>query len=168
MTESFDTEFALGQIEIPDIPAVIDIADECGLSPWSRQNLVDELSLPDSIMLLIKKGDMQPVGFIVGRVIKGNLDGSTTEGEIYNIAVVVEFRGRGLGSKLLDSFRERCKTAGVGVVWLEVRASNLSAIAFYESNGFVKHSVRTGFYSNPTDDAFIMSLSTLNPITDDE
>jgi len=39
---------------------------------------------------------------------------------------------------------------------LEVRSSNLAAVRLYEKLGFKTEGVRSGFYSRPKEDAFIM------------
>ena len=42
---------------------------------------------------------------------------------------------------------------------LEVRAGNISAIRLYEGLGFKKDGIRPKFYSNPEEDAVLMSLT---------
>jgi ribosomal-protein-alanine N-acetyltransferase len=41
-------------------------------------------------------------------------------------------------------------------MFLEVRASNVRAIAFYKANGFKIISQRRNYYRNPTEDAWVM------------
>lgn len=144
------------QIEIADIATLIGIADRCGLSSWSPRNFVDELSRPDSIMLRLNLSGIGIVGFIVGRIVKVGPPEPIIEAEIYNIGVDERFQRRGFGQMLFDAFLERCSDAGVSQIWLEVRVTNKKAIAFYEQNGFVKYSVRKGFYTHPTEDGLTM------------
>jgi len=147
---------AIGQIEKADIPALIAIADRCGLTSWSNKNFIDELARRDSIMLRLMHPDIGIVGFMVGRVIGHGSGNSMIEAEVYNIGVDKEFQGLGFGQRLFDAFLERCKKANASQIWLEVRASNKGALAFYERNKFVKYSVRKAFYSHPTENAVIM------------
>lgn len=151
------------QAEISDIAALIDIAEQRNLSHWSRRNYLDELARSDSIILSARLPEAGIVGFIVGRVYHSSADGPLMEAEIYNIGLYREFQGFGLGQRLFDGFLERCQNANVIKIWLEVRASNEMAIAFYVRNRFVKHSVRKGFYSHPTEDGIVMSLSIERP-----
>ena len=146
----------IGQIEKADISALIDIADRCGLTSWSNKNFVDELARHDSIMLRLVHPDIGIIGFMVGRVIGHGPGESMIEAEVYNIGVDKEFQGLGFGQKLFDAFLERCKKVEAAQIWLEVRASNDRALAFYERNKFVKYSVRKAFYSHPTENAVIM------------
>src|SRR5689334_16849276 len=145
--------FSVEEIIASDIGELLEIADECGLSPWSRQSFTDELARDDSILLLSRIESGKVIGFIVGRIITTN-----AEAEIYNIAVMPEFRRRGLGKLLLDEFLKRCIRGGVDKIWLEVRSLNTSAIAFYEHYGFQSRATRKDFYSNPVDDALVMEL----------
>ena len=155
---------AVGQIEISDIPILIGIAEKCRLSYWSHKNFVDELARPDSIMLRFMLPEPRIVGFIVGRIVSGGSDEFPMESEIYNIGVDREFQGLGFGQKLFDAFLEQCRKAQAAQIWLEVRASNEKALAFYERNEFVKYSVRKAFYANPTEDAVIMCREIENTI----
>ena len=141
------------QAAVSDIDLLREIADECGLSPWSYQSFVDELAREDSIMLLARSDSAEAVGFIVGRTISAE-----SVAEIYNIGVTKVFRGRGIGKILLDEFLKRARQASAEKVWLEVRSLNAAAIAFYEQNGFQISSKRINFYSNPADDALLMEL----------
>jgi ribosomal-protein-alanine N-acetyltransferase len=46
----------------------------------------------------------------------------------------------------------------VSRIWLEVRVSGSTARRFYEKSGFVESGRRKNYYSNPPEDAVIMSL----------
>ena len=48
------------------------------------------------------------------------------------------------------------RAAGLCRIALEVRVSNIAAIALYEKHGFLKVGVRPRFYRTPTEDAYIM------------
>ena len=54
------------------------------------------------------------------------------------IGVVVEYRGRGIGKRLMDAALARAKEIGLERVELEVYASNNAAIHLYERCGFVR------------------------------
>ena len=45
------------------------------------------------------------------------------------------------------------------IITLEVRTSNLPAIAMYRSLGFTEAGVRRNFYTEPREDALIFTLS---------
>ena len=78
------------------------------------------------------------------------------DGEITNVAILEEYRGRGYGKKLLTALLEEGTKMGANAFTLEVRISNTPAIRLYESLGFVSEGVRPGFYERPKEDALIM------------
>ena len=51
-----------------------------------------------------------------------------------------------------------CADNGVNKLLLDVRESNESAEAFYKKKGFVLDGVRKNYYTNPTENAILMSL----------
>jgi ribosomal-protein-alanine N-acetyltransferase len=81
-----------------------------------------------------------------------------TEMHIINFAIRPEKRGRGFGEILLGSIIEKGIARGVNYVWLEVRPSNLPAMALYTKLGFTEVGRRTHYYSETNEDAIIMSL----------
>ena len=134
-----------------DIDQCIEIGRSSGLSYWSGESFADELVRPDSIALVAgSSGNV--VGFVVGRFIEAE-----KVAEIYNIGVRPDSKREGIGSKLLESFEERSRKQDSNSIWLEVRASNSAAIAFYKSADFSQISVRKGFYANPPEDAILMN-----------
>lgn len=71
---------------------------------------------------------------------------------IDSVAVAAEYRRRGIAGKLLEKALEGFE----GDVFLEVRKSNLPAIALYEKLGFKKIAERKNYYDRPCEDAIIM------------
>jgi [ribosomal protein S18]-alanine N-acetyltransferase len=75
------------------------------------------------------------------------------EYEIHTIGVDPEYQGRGIGRRLLS---ETFMIAADGVIFLEVRTDNATAIALYESEGFAKVGVRKRYYRASGADAYTM------------
>jgi ribosomal-protein-alanine N-acetyltransferase len=143
----------VGRVEPRDIPQIKKIEDECGLSPWTVEAYVTEQLHPDSVMLKAYLDDGTIVGFLAGRSPAGG------EAEILNIGTALAFQRKGIGSALIGEFRSICTERQVSAIWLEVRSSNIKAIDFYKSHGFVTKGRRPNFYSNPTEDADLMELT---------
>ena len=80
------------------------------------------------------------------------------EWELENIVVRPEQQRRGLATLLLNSLIEKAHKAGVHAIFLEVRASNDPARAFYTRNKFSETGRREGYYSNPSEDAILYAL----------
>lgn len=157
MTEKVSDALRIRTVESVHIAELIGIGRETNLSAWSAQNYLDEMQDAASIMLRIGSGPRETIGFVVGRVIVGEVD-SNREAEIYNIAITPRHQHCGFGQMLFDEFAARCRENGVSTIWLEVRESNLPAISFYQKNGFEPVQSRRNFYSNPREHAVLMRL----------
>ena len=83
------------------------------------------------------------------------------EAHILNICVGEALRGRGIGRQMLALLIARSAEAGMQDVFLEVRPSNLHAIALYQSVGFVEVGRRRGYYqaAEGREDALVLRLS---------
>ena len=87
-------------------------------------------------------------GFLVARPV------AESEWEVLNLAVAPEFRRQGIGLRLLRDAIERHP----GEFFLEVRESNAGARAFYCSAGFIDQGRRKNYYSQPVEDALVLSM----------
>lgn len=153
------TQFIIEDIEPQDVPELVSIGDECGLSHWSSDDYLSEFSRSDSIILRAVDDRSEVIGFIVGRLVLAADSDEAVDAEIYNIGVRKPFQHNGCGKLLLHEFLSRCKRSAARRVWLEVRASNEQGIGFYLNTGFIKNEMRKGFYSDPGEDAITMSLA---------
>ena len=77
------------------------------------------------------------------------------EGYIQNLAVLPEYRKKGIAFSLLKKLLESSKN--LKFITLEVRQSNTSAINLYKKLGFSTVGVRKNFYRSPTENADIMT-----------
>ena len=77
---------------------------------------------------------------------------------LLNIAVSPSHQGQGVGRALLSYLKTFASTLSQEEIWLEVRASNQTAIKLYENLDFVEVDVRTAYYPthNGREDALIM------------
>ncbi|MEA4831815.1 Ribosomal-protein-alanine acetyltransferase [bioreactor metagenome] len=78
------------------------------------------------------------------------------EGQINNIAVLPQFRRKGVGNALLTELCGAARRAELDVMFLEVRRSNFAAMSLYEKHGFVRIGERRGFYTAPVEDAILL------------
>ncbi|MBN2012164.1 ribosomal protein S18-alanine N-acetyltransferase [candidate division KSB1 bacterium] len=79
------------------------------------------------------------------------------EMHINNIAVANEFRQQGIASTIFWLLTEIGNYCGVHVSHLEVRRSNLAAIALYEKCGYRVVGSRKKYYESDNEDALTMS-----------
>lgn len=95
-----------------------------------------------------ESGDI--TGFIVARRIANDL-------EILNFAVRPTARRQGIGAALLGEALRWGAEFSAGQVFLEVRASNLAALRFYEQHKFQVTGRRPRYYTAPIEDALVLS-----------
>ncbi|MCR4925962.1 MAG: ribosomal protein S18-alanine N-acetyltransferase [Clostridiales bacterium] len=125
------------------------IENACFSVPWTRQGIESELE-NKTARFFVAVEENQTVGYIGAHFI---LD----EGYIANLAVLEEYRHKGIATALLKKVLALADEEKLDFVSLEVRQSNFGAIALYEKNGFERVGVRKKFYSNPEENAVIMT-----------
>jgi ribosomal-protein-alanine acetyltransferase len=80
------------------------------------------------------------------------------EAEVLNIAVAEKHRRHGNARFLLGRFLELVRQHGIRDVFLEVRESNLPAIALYRKFGFSTSGRRPNYYRDPQEAAILLHL----------
>lgn len=83
---------------------------------------------------------------------------SFEDGDVSNVVIKEEYRGRGHGEQMLTYIMEDCRKKGIVNFTLEVRPSNTAAVSLYKKLGFEECGIRKNFYEKPTEDALIMWL----------
>ncbi len=86
---------------------------------------------------------------------------SGEEIEILNLAVLPAARRARVASSLLEAAMAAARSSGGKRAFLEVRASNAGAIAFYEGQGFLPAGRRIAYYAAPVEDALVFSRGLL-------
>lgn len=82
--------------------------------------------------------------------------------EVLQITVAAAYQRRGLATQLIAACCYKAKALGCDRVVLEVRETNLKAIALYQKLGFKQDAVRKHYYRNAegfSEDALLMSLT---------
>ena len=146
----------ISPVTVSDIDSIQEVANSCGLSYWTAADYSNESERDDSIFIKANPNDGPCLGFIVGRLVPGIVREDTRDAEIYNIGVRPGNQDAGIGSRLMGAFLSECRNRGVHTVWLEVRAGNSPAIAFYKKHGFNVVTARRSFYRDPVEDAIVM------------
>lgn len=84
------------------------------------------------------------------------------EAHISTIAIDPEARRQGLGELLLVHIVEKAMNEDADFITLEVRVSNRAAQHLYEKYGFERTDRRKNYYSDNREDAWIMTLESLD------
>ena len=118
--------------------------------PWTREMYVRELQNPDvSFLYVLRIPGEGVVAFCSFWLVLDEL-------HINNLAVRGEFRGRGVGTALLEHVIQAGASRGADRATLEVRRSNAPARRLYERLGFAVAATRPNYYVSPPEDALIL------------
>ncbi len=136
-------------IETRDLPLIMAIQSACPeIAQWTTRDYARVVQGDMAGWVAEEKTEV--VGFIVGRRVASDL-------EILNFAVRPDGRNRGTGAALLHQALDWGATFHGEKAFLEVRASNLGALRFYEHNGFEVTGRRPRYYVAPIEDALILT-----------
>ena len=122
---------------------------ECFSHPWSKQSLEEELNNETSLFLVAKE-ENEVIGYIGMSIV-------IDEGYIFNVAVREKYRNKGVATALINELVTYGKKNNFSFITLEVRESNLPAISLYSKFGFIKAGERKNYYSNPKENAILMT-----------
>src|SRR5687768_5537110 len=158
-TPEAELEFSVSKMTEHDLLEVIHIEETCGLSRWGWNAYHAELAQEtNSIMLVarLRAGKdsitrQSTKGFIASRLVADEL-------HINNVAVRHEYRRLGIARMLLETALEEAGRRGARRGFLEVRAGNSPAQALYSMCGFKVTGRRPAYYTEPLEDALVMSL----------
>ena len=135
---------------LEDVDGVLAIEQAVQAYPWTRGNFVDVLSHGYECRVDENGGGIR--GYAVLRPV---LD----EAELLNIGVSALQQRKGLGRAMVREMLDVAREKNIRRVFLEVRASNVAALALYRSSGFGEIGVRRGYYQNANgcEDAITMA-----------
>jgi ribosomal-protein-alanine N-acetyltransferase len=139
----------LRRLEIGDLDAIERIERASYPTPWSRSMFATELAKPSSLSL----GALDDADRLVGYLV---LSRYVDAWHVMNVAVAPESRRKGVATALLRRLLDDTRHDAQRGYTLEVRVSNVGAIALYERFGFRTKGVRRGYYTDNREDALIM------------
>jgi len=120
-------------------------------APWSLNGFLQELENPFSqLWALVSDGVL--LGYLCFCMVREEM-------QFLDLAVHPKYRAQGNGSFLLAKVIDHAASKAVSRIWLEVRVSGSSARKLYEKFGFVESGRRKDYYTDPREDAVIMSLA---------
>jgi ribosomal-protein-alanine N-acetyltransferase len=131
------------------LDALAELDALCFSDPWTREGLKAELSSDTARFAVAVLG---------GRAV-GCAGMHCVCGECYidKVAVHPDFRRQGIAQALVQYLIDCAMEQNGEFITLEVRQSNAPAIALYKKLGFEPVGVRPGFYSEPKEDALLMT-----------
>ncbi|HEY2961123.1 MAG TPA: ribosomal protein S18-alanine N-acetyltransferase [Pyrinomonadaceae bacterium] len=157
-TSANESDIAIVCMTEHDLLEVVEIEEQSGLSRWGWAAYYAELQGGNRELMLVAK----PVGHrgLDQHHIAGYIVARETAGELHinNVAVRAQYRRCGYGSLLLGRVLDAARRKRATAAFLEVRNGNLAAQALYEKCGFRGIAKRPNYYTDPPEDAVVMSL----------
>ena len=142
------SEIIIKKAEQCHVPQIAEIEKKSIPQPWSEAAFAAALEDEKAVTLAAFCGDVL-CGFITGVYLLDTAD-------IYSVAVSENYRKKSVGKRLLEEFFSVLPD-DVQAVNLEVRESNSPAIKLYEKTGFQSVGLRKNFYSDPRENAVLMT-----------
>lgn len=135
-----------------DLPKILEIEKIAQKLPWTETHFREEMAKPFAQFLVLTDDDTDSVigGYIVYWAM-------FDECHILTIATNPEWRGLGLGKKLVRQVINYAVSKDMKRLFLEVRKSNEAAIKLYSSLGFFVDHIKKNFYEDG-EDAYFMEL----------
>ena len=133
-----------------DAPAAAAVEAACFARPWSEASLRGSLESPCGLFVGLWQEE-RLIGYAGMHLV-------LEEGAVDNVAILPQYRGRGLGRALMQAFLQQAALRGCRRVTLEVRPSNTAARRLYASLGFAEEGLRRDFYDGPREDALLCGL----------
>ncbi|MGQ3891106.1 ribosomal protein S18-alanine N-acetyltransferase [Legionella sp. CNM-4043-24] len=140
-------------MQLGDVDRVHKIELAAHRAPWSRTIIKDCVLVGYDCRVLEQidfRGKMI-VGYIISRY-------SENVCHILNLCIDVSQQKKGLGKFLLKTVLGSLKRKDIDNIILEVRPTNLAAIALYEGFGFQHDEIKRNYYKdeNGTEDALLL------------
>ena len=112
---------------------------EVGLGwSWTAQRVTAHIDGPEDIVLAGIHSE-HLAGFAI-------MHFGIEEARLNLLAVKPQYQHRGLGQRLVHWLEKSALTAGISVIYLEVRASNRRALKFYQKLNYRQIAVMPGYY----------------------
>ncbi len=132
-----------------DAAAIAQIEKLCFPEAWSEDAV--RQAMENGTFYIAARNGGSLIGYAGAAVV---LD----EGQVANIALLPDYRGRGLGRELTERMIAQCKNSGAEFITLEVRHTNETALGLYRALGFKEVGRRKNYYRDPAADAILMTL----------
>lgn len=145
---------------LDDVARVHQIDQLSFAMPWSERSYRFELTEnKNAVAWVAERKDLESTQVIGMIVIWAILD----EAHIATVAIHPDYRGQGLGRRLLARALMAAHERGARLAYLEVRRGNLTAQKLYNQFGFEVVGERPRYYIDNNEDALLMTMSPMDP-----
>ncbi len=149
-------------MRLDDLDTVAAIESVVSAPAWTRQMFESELTQNQFAMFFVARGGTRSgqnsgsapsplCGYVGCWIVFEEL-------HLLNVVTHPDWRRRGIATRLVQAAFDQAASRGAVRALLEVRESNQSAREFYARLGFRSIARRPGYYTQPSEDAVMMSL----------
>jgi len=131
-----------------DMPQILEIEKASFSNPWTEEEFVQALRHRDTIGMVAECGD-DVGGYMIYELHKNRL-------HLLSLAVHPSVRRKSLGRVMMERIMGKLSQDRRNRITLEVRESNLAAQLFFRQLGFRAVRILRDFYSDTTEDAYLM------------
>jgi ribosomal-protein-alanine N-acetyltransferase len=148
--------FTIRAMAAEDIdPLLVLAGDSVDAPQWTRRDYQQILLATPSALLrrygLVALSGARLTGFAAASWLRHE-----AAAEVEGLMVERDHRRQGIGTALIGACMAWAAGIGASAMRLEVRASNLAALALYRRLGFTTAGVRRAYYSAPVEDALLL------------
>ena len=153
-------EISISEASLEDLDAMVEIEQASFSVPWSKKAFEAELQGNQFSVTLAARAEgpadgLRPLlGYVCIWLVFDEL-------RFLNLAVLPQSRRQDVASRLVGRAISVGLSNGARRALLEVRESNQAAQALYSKMGFTVYARRKSYYTNPDEDAILMSLDPL-------
>lgn len=159
--EAQDLHVSFRPMALADVARVREIDVRSFSLPWSERSYRFELTENQHSVVWVAEVEGSSGPQVVGMIVAWAI---LDEAHIATIAVDPDYRGRGLGRRLLAVGLRAAYQRGARLSYLEVRRGNLVAQNLYQQFGFYVAGERRHYYQDNQEDALLMTLDQIDPI----
>ncbi len=149
--------YTIREFRPDDIDAVMMINKVCLPENYSPAFFLEH-HYENPRVFLVAEAEGKVVGYNMCRIEFGISNFRTTfakKGHVISIAVMEEYRNKGIGYDLMTECMKRIRESGANEIYLEVRVSNKPAIELYRRLGFKASRIIEAYYRDG-EDAYLM------------
>ncbi len=135
-----DISIQIEWLKAVDLPKVLSIEADSFTHPWAEKEFREHLNRKSCIGM-VAKYKRKVVGFMVYYLHDDRID-------LLNIAVDPVFRGRSIGSQMIEKIRTKLSSGHRHSLTLNVRESNLPAQVFFRGHLFRAEAILRNHFCN--------------------
>ena len=128
---------------VEDLDKVTEIENRLFSDPWTKEGFFTFLTKDNTMFFVIEE--------------KEKILAYCSMQTVLNVAVSPDRQREGIGYFLVDSMLRMAEMSGIHIVHLEVREGNGTARRLYERLGFKEDGLRKDYYTDPTENAVLMT-----------